>query len=85
MPPPAAPAPVASTQEEGGDILGCKPTPVDRLLDAVFGNHIHSNDGRHLDGGVGDDLEWQSLWLRITPRRGADRQGGEALCGHAHQ
>ena len=26
---------------------------------AVFGDTIHRNDGRHLDGGIGDDQRWQ--------------------------
>ena len=79
-PPPTAPAPVASTQEEGADLPGYTSTPADQLLDSVFGDHVHANNGRHLDGGVGDDKKWQKLWLRITqlaPTRYAVPKGKE--------
>jgi hypothetical protein len=65
-PPPAANAPMASTLEEGADLPGYESTPADQLLDSVYGDHPHNNDGRHLDGGIIDDQKWQSLWLRVT-------------------
>jgi hypothetical protein len=70
--PPAAPAPQASTIEAGADLPGYEPTPADVLLDAVYGDHVHPNDGRHLDGGIRDDLPWQSRWTRsvqLAPTR----------------
>ena len=42
-------------------------TPVDKLLDEVYGDHIHQNDGRHLDGGVQDDGFWQNCWKVLVP------------------
>lgn len=52
--------------EEGADLPDYKSTPADLLLDSVYGDHVHPNDGRHLDGGYSDDLKWQSRWLRIV-------------------
>ena len=39
---------------------------VDRLLDKVYGDHIHQNPGTHLDGGVADDFLWQSYWRQLV-------------------
>jgi hypothetical protein len=43
-------------------------TGADRKLHGVFGDTIHHNDGRHLDGGIGkdEDLKWQCLNKRIV-------------------
>ena len=70
--PPAAPAPVpahpatAPSTELGADLPGFSPTPADLLLDKVYGDHPHRNDGRHLDGGIQDDKAWQRRWKRIA-------------------
>ncbi len=34
-------------------------TDVNRKLCAVYGDTIHQNDGRHLDGGIANDAVWQ--------------------------
>ena len=36
----------------------------------VYGDHIHDNDGTHLDGGVALDREWQALWRRLIAQMG---------------
>ncbi len=36
--------------------------PCDNQLIAVFGDSIHCNNGRHLDGGVADDGVWQGRY-----------------------
>ncbi len=43
-------------------------TPADKKLIEVYGDSIHQNDGRHLDGGVGgaEDRKWQRLYLWVT-------------------
>jgi hypothetical protein len=43
-------------------------TGADRKLHGVFGDTIHHNDGRHLDGGVGkdEDRKWQRLHERVV-------------------
>ena len=30
----------------------------DRKLMEVYGDHVHQNDGAHLDGGIADDAVW---------------------------
>ena len=42
------------------------PTPADLLLDSVFGDHSHDNDGTHLTGAILDDNVWQTRWLRMV-------------------
>jgi hypothetical protein len=46
----------------GADLSGFVLTYTDTYMDKVFGDHIHHNDGTHLDGGVGDDAIWQQHW-----------------------
>ena len=35
-------------------------------LKEVYGDHIHQNDGTHLDGGIRDDGIWQERWRKIV-------------------
>jgi len=46
-------------------------TGADRKLHGVFGDTIHHNDGRHFDGGIGEDEDrkWQSLHKRVVTAR----------------
>jgi hypothetical protein len=70
QPPPVAPDPINT--EPGADHPAYQLTPADELLDSVLGDHVHSNDGRHLTGGVTDDCRWQTRWQRmvqISPTR----------------
>ena len=43
-------------------------TPADQKLIGIYGDTIHQNDGRHLDGGIGvaNDQKWQRLHMRIA-------------------
>jgi hypothetical protein len=41
-------------------------TATDIKMDAVYGNHVHSNDGTHLTGGIIDNYVWQDYWRRLT-------------------
>ena len=43
-------------------------TPADLRLISIYGDTIHQNDGRHLDGGIGaaEDRKWQRLYMRIA-------------------
>jgi hypothetical protein len=52
--------------DEGADLPGFVPAVADGLLDSVYGDHPHHNDGRHLDGGVSGDAQWQRRWRRIA-------------------
>jgi hypothetical protein len=53
-------------KEPGADGPGFEPGPADKLLDTVYGDWPHANDGRHLDGGVEGDATWQRRWRRIV-------------------
>jgi hypothetical protein len=64
-PPADAPPAVTRVTEEGADHRGVSLTEADRRLDAVYGDHPHQNDGRHLNGGVPDDPMWQNHWKRV--------------------
>jgi hypothetical protein len=46
-------------------------TGADQKLHGVFGDTIHHNDGRHLDGGIGEDEDrkWQRLHGRVVAAR----------------
>ena len=36
------------------------------MLQEVYGDFPHQNDGSHLDGGVVDDALWQRRWLSLS-------------------
>ena len=58
--------------DEGSDLSDYTITKADTLLDEIYGDHIHDNDGTHLNGGIANDSTWQSWWLRLVqhhPRR----------------
>jgi hypothetical protein len=48
------------------DLPGYQPTPADLLLDTVYGDHVHDNDGTHLNGGIANDAFWQCRWKRMA-------------------
>ena len=50
------------------------------LLDEVYGDHIHQNDGTHLTGGISDDPQWQEYWRRLVvfPSKAYDVPSGAA-------
>lgn len=61
-----------------GDLPGYSLSDADRMLDKVFGDHVHQNDGKHLDGGILDDTQWQEWWSRLItlpPQRYAAPKG----------
>ena len=51
--------------EARADAEGYDPTVADHLLDAIYGDHPHVNDGCHLDGGFQHDAVWQMRWERV--------------------
>jgi hypothetical protein len=64
-------------QEEGGTVrvrdikgeedLACQILhPCKNQLIAVFGDSIHHNDGRHLDGGIADNGVWQGRYDHVV-------------------
>jgi hypothetical protein len=51
---------VRARDVEGEEDLGCQILHAcDNQLVTVYGDSIHCNDGRHLDGGVANDSVWQ--------------------------
>jgi hypothetical protein len=49
------------TADPGADLPGFMPAHVNHLLDAVYGDWPHHNDGSHLDGRVASNSTWQQL------------------------
>jgi hypothetical protein len=58
--------PEAIDPDVDADHPGFTLTQADRLLDGVYGDHPHTNDGRHLDGEIPDDHRWQRRWRRLA-------------------
>ena len=62
-PPPSVPP---FTPDIDADLPSYLPTAADHLLDTVFHDHAHDNDGTHLNGDIADDAVWQQHWLRMV-------------------
>ena len=56
----------ATPPEENEDLLGFTPERVHLLLQEVYGDFLHHNDGSHLDGGIAYNAAWQSRWRRLA-------------------
>ena len=56
----------ATPPEENAELLGFTPERMHLLLQAVYGDFPHQNDGAHLDGGIADDTVWQRCWRRLA-------------------
>ena len=52
--------------EADADLPDAVLVEADRLLDAVYGDHPHQNDGTHLTGGVAFDKLWQGHFNRLA-------------------
>ncbi len=52
---------------KGEEDLACQVLhPCNNQLIAVFGDSIHHNDGRHLDGGIADNGVWQGWYNHVV-------------------
>ena len=56
----------ATPLEENADLPGCTLERVKLLLQGVYGDFLHHNDGSHLDGGSAEDSSWQRRWRRLA-------------------
>ena len=56
----------ANPPEENADLLGFTLERAHLLLQGVYGDFLHHNDGSHLDRGIADDDAWQRCWRRIA-------------------
>ena len=45
--------------DEGSDLGGCHLTTADHMTHAVYGDHLHCNNGTHLSEGVTGDAMWE--------------------------
>ena len=41
-------------------------SPAEKLLQKVYGDSVHTNDGTQLDGGIENDKIWQDYWYQIV-------------------
>jgi hypothetical protein len=48
-----------------GDLPGAIVSDADRMLDKVYGDHVHENPGTYLNGGIEDDAMWQRYHRRL--------------------
>jgi hypothetical protein len=51
--------------EHQADLADYVVTEADRRLNRVYGEHPHSNVGKHLSGGIERDALWQARWLEV--------------------
>ena len=56
----------ATPPEENADLPGFTPERAHLLLQGVYGDFLHHNEGSHLDGGITDDATWQRRWRRLA-------------------
>ena len=56
----------ATPPEEKEDLLGLHPERAHLLLQGVYGEFLHHNDGSRLDGIIVDDAAWQRFWCRLA-------------------
>ena len=63
--PPPPPPPIEIVTEDGADHPSYSLTETDKLLDSVYGDHPHENDGTQLDGGVASNRFWFNHWKTL--------------------
>ena len=56
----------AKPPEENADLPGFHSERAHLLLQGVYGDFLHHNDGSHLDGGIADNTAWQRRWCRLA-------------------
>ena len=56
----------ATPPEENADLPGLTPERAHLLLQGVYGDFPHHNDGLHLDGGISDNAAWERRWRRLA-------------------
>ena len=52
--------------EENADLPNFTPESVHLMLQGIYGDYPHQNEGSHLDGGVADNAIWQCCWRRLA-------------------
>jgi hypothetical protein len=51
-----------AVEQEIGDLPDIELSYADRMMDKVYGDHVHQNPGTHLSGDIPDDKMWQDYW-----------------------
>ena len=54
-----------SLREGGYHFQGFVPAQSHHFLVEVYSDHLHHNNGMHLDGGIADDAIWKRRWKRL--------------------
>ena len=52
--------------EECAELKGFTPFQAHELLLEVYVDHLHHNNGMHLDKGVVNEAIWQQCWRRLA-------------------
>ena len=52
-------------EQDIGDLPDIELSDADRMMDKVYGDHVHQNPGTHLRGDIPDDEMWQDYWRRL--------------------
>ena len=52
--------------EENADLLVFVPERAHMLLQGVYGDFLHHNDGSHLEGVIVDNALWKRRWRRLA-------------------
>ena len=65
-------------EQEIGDLPDIELSDADRMMDKVYGDHVHQNPGTHLSGDIPDDEMWQDYWRRLIvfPSQNYDAPSG---------
>jgi hypothetical protein len=79
--PEEAEEPEATTTDDA-DLPGYERSEVDLVLDMVFGDHVHQNNGSHLDGGIIDDSMWQNYHRRLIVYQGKQYDAPKGSVGN---
>ena len=56
----------APPPEENSDLPEFHPERAHLLLQGVYGDFLHHNNGSHRERGIADEAAWQRLWRRLA-------------------
>ena len=73
---------VGLEEQNIGNLPSATISEADRMMDKVYGDHVHQNDGTHLDSGIADYLIWQDYHkcLVVYPQKQYDAPKGAVGC-----
>ena len=62
----ADPGPPRVTTEERADLPGHTLTACNQKMRLFYKDHVQSNNGTHLTGGISNNTLWQTRWRKIS-------------------